>query len=139
MNLSLLLSATLLALLSGPLLYGAARERPAVLAFLDGFVLVAISGLVTLEVLPETLDSGGYASLVFLVLGALGPSLLENQLHNAQARASRAALYAGDGRPGAAQHRRRHRAGAATRRRRRGRAATSRSRWRSPYTACRSG
>ncbi|WP_428309662.1 permease [Hydrocarboniphaga sp.] len=90
MNLALL-SATLLALLSGPLLYGAARERPAVLAFLDGFVLVAISGLVMLEVLPETLDRGGYASLLFLVLGALGPSLLENQLHHAK-RAHLAAL-----------------------------------------------
>ncbi|WP_299696211.1 permease [Hydrocarboniphaga sp.] len=90
MNL-LLLSATLLALLSGPLLYGAARERPAVLAFLDGFVLVAISGLVMLEVLPDTLQSGGYASLVFLALGALGPSLLEHQLHHAK-RAHVAAL-----------------------------------------------
>jgi hypothetical protein len=83
MNL-VLLSATLLALLSGPLLYGAARDRPAVLAFLDGFVLVAISGLVMVEVLPETLDSGGYWSLAFLALGALGPSLFEQQLHNAR-------------------------------------------------------
>lgn len=90
MNL-LLLSATVLALLSGPLLYGAAHRRPAVLAFLDGFVLVAITGLVMLEVLPETLESGGYASLVFLALGALGPSLLEHQLHHAK-RAHLAAL-----------------------------------------------
>lgn len=86
-----LLSATLLALLSGPLLYSAARARPAVLAFLDGFVLVAISGLVVLEVLPETLDAGGYASLGFLALGALGPTLLEHQLHHAR-RAHVAAL-----------------------------------------------
>lgn len=90
MNLALL-TVTLLALLSGPLLYAAARERPALLAYLDGFVLVAISGLVMLEVLPETLDAGGYASLAFLALGALGPSLLEQQLHNAK-RAHLAAL-----------------------------------------------
>jgi len=90
MNL-LLLSATLLALLSGPLLYAGARERPAVLAFLDGFVLVAISGLVMLEVMPDTLESGGYASLGFLALGAMGPSLLEHQLHHAR-RAHVAAL-----------------------------------------------
>lgn len=83
MNL-VLLSATLLALLCGPLLYAGARQRPNLLAFLDGFVLVAISGLVVLEVLPDTIAAGGAWSLGFLVLGALGPSLFEHQLHHAR-------------------------------------------------------
>ena len=42
------LLATLLALAAGPALYTAARARPAMLAFLDGFVLVSIAGLVVL-------------------------------------------------------------------------------------------
>ncbi len=83
MNL-LLLSVTLLALFCGPLLYVAARRRLGLLSFLDGFVLVTISGLVLLEVLPETLESGGLWALLFLALGALGPTLLENQLHHAR-------------------------------------------------------
>ncbi|EIT69652.1 MULTISPECIES: permease [Hydrocarboniphaga] len=83
MNL-LLLSASLFALAAGPVLYVAARRRLGLLAFLDGFVLVAISGLVLLEVLPATLESGGFWALVFLALGALGPTVLENQLHHAR-------------------------------------------------------
>jgi hypothetical protein len=83
MNL-LLLSATLLALLAGPVLYAAARRRPVLLSLLDGFVVVAISGLVVLEVLPNTLASGGVWALGFLVVGALGPTLLERQLHHAR-------------------------------------------------------
>lgn len=83
MNLLLLL-ATLIALPSGPLLYALARYRFGLLSFLDGFVLVAISGLVLLEVLPETLASGGLAAVSFLLLGALGPTLFERQLHRAR-------------------------------------------------------
>lgn len=89
---SLLLIATLLALLSGPLLYALARERPALLAFLDGFVLVSISGLVLLDVVPDAFASGGLASLAFLLLGLLGPTLFEHLLSHARREAHLAAL-----------------------------------------------
>lgn len=83
MNL-VLLTATLAALLSGPLLYAAARDRAPLLAFIDGFVLVAITGLVLVEVLPEAFGSGGWWSIGFMLLGALGPTLFEHQLHHAR-------------------------------------------------------
>lgn len=80
----LLLIATLAAILSGPLLYAVARRRPTLLAFLDGFVVVSIAGLVALEVVPGAFGEGGAWSAAFLLLGALGPSLVEHLLHNAR-------------------------------------------------------
>ncbi|QHS09886.1 hypothetical protein [Sinimarinibacterium sp. NLF-5-8] len=87
-----LLLATLAALLSGPLWYAAARHRPALLSFLDGFVLVSISGLVLIEVLPEASTSGGLWTLVFVVLGLFGPTLLEQRLAHARREAHLLAL-----------------------------------------------
>lgn len=91
MHLALLL-ATLAALLSGPLLYACARTRPPLLALLDGFLLVSISGLVLLEAVPGTFSSGGAISVVFLLLGLLGPSALEHWLRRAQREAHLATL-----------------------------------------------
>lgn len=86
------LIATLTALLCGPLLYAVARHRAGVLAFLDGFVLVSIAGLVLLEVVPGAFGEGGAWSLAFLVLGAIGPNLLERALHHARREAHIATL-----------------------------------------------
>ena len=86
------LIATVAALLCGPLLYAVARYRPPVLAFLDGFVLVSIAGLVLLEVLPGTFAEGGAWSLAFLVAGAIGPSIVERALHEARREAHLATL-----------------------------------------------
>lgn len=91
MNLLPLL-ATLAALLCGPLLYGLARPRPALLAFLDGFVLVSIAGLVLLEVVPGAFGDGGPWSFAFLALGAIGPSLVEHGLQHARREAHLATL-----------------------------------------------
>lgn len=77
---AILLFATLAALASGPLWYLLAQRRPALLSFLDGFVLISICGLVLLEVLPEAFSAGGLWSLGFLALGLLGPSVLEHGL-----------------------------------------------------------
>jgi len=91
MHLALLL-ATLVALLSGPLIYAAARRRPALLAFLDGFVLVSIAGLVLLEVVPGAFVEGGLWSGAFLLMGLLGPTLLEHLLTRVRRSAHIAAL-----------------------------------------------
>jgi uncharacterized membrane protein YraQ (UPF0718 family) len=87
-----LLLATLLALLSGPPLYAVARRQPALLSFLDGFVLISITGLVLLEVLPESFATGGIFSLVFVAAGMLGPTALEHGLTHARREAHLLAL-----------------------------------------------
>lgn len=86
------LLATLAALLCGPLLYVLARPRPSLLAFLDGFVLVSIAGLVLLEVVPGAYGEGGVWSFGFLALGAIGPSLVEQGLQRARREAHLATL-----------------------------------------------
>ncbi len=88
----LLLSATLAALLSGPALYAIAQRHPALLSFLDGFVLVSIAGLVLLEVVPDAFAAGGWISLLFLLLGLLGPTALEHGLTHARREAHLLAL-----------------------------------------------
>lgn len=87
-----LLLATLAALLSGPLLYSWAQTRSAVLAFLDGFLFVSILGLVLLEAVPGTFSAGGGWSALFLIVGLLGPSLLERGISRARRKAHLAAL-----------------------------------------------
>ncbi|TXH04978.1 MAG: hypothetical protein E6R07_06310 [Nevskiaceae bacterium] len=91
MNLLLLL-ATLAALLSGPLLYAVARRRPRLLRAMDAFVLVSVTGLVLLDVLPETWERSGAWSLLFIGLGLLGPTALEHLLTRARREAHLAAL-----------------------------------------------
>lgn len=86
------LIATLLALAAGPLLYAVARREPRALGFLDGFLLISISGLVLLEVVPEAVLSGGPWSVVFLVAGLFGPTLLERAFRRAEREAHILAL-----------------------------------------------
>lgn len=86
------LIATLLALAAGPVLYAGARSRPRMLAFLDGFVLVSIAGLVVLEVVPGTFLEGGPWSLAFLLAGLFGPTLLEHRFRHAEREAHIGAL-----------------------------------------------
>ena len=49
-----LLIASLLALVVGPLAYHLTRDRLSGLAMLDGFVVVAISGLILIRILIRT-------------------------------------------------------------------------------------
>jgi uncharacterized membrane protein YraQ (UPF0718 family) len=77
----LLLSVVVLAL--GPIFYRAARTRSNGLALIDGFVVVAISGLVLLTIVPESVRSGGWWALLFCAVGLLGPTLLEQAFRGA--------------------------------------------------------
>lgn len=78
------LIATLIALAAGPALYAAARESARTQAFLDGFVVVSIAGLVVFEVAPDTFKAGGIGSLVFLIAGVFGPTALESWFRRAE-------------------------------------------------------
>lgn len=89
---TVLLTATLIALLAGPPLYALAKRQPALLTILDGFVLVSITGLVLVEVLPEAFAAGGALSLLWLLLGMLGPTALEHSLTRARRTAHLLAL-----------------------------------------------
>ncbi len=86
------LVASVLILGLGPALYRLARQRPAWLSALDGFLLVAICGLVLLDVLPETLEQSGWLAILFVLAGFLGPSLVEHWFHRLAGPAHRVAI-----------------------------------------------
>lgn len=71
------LIASLVALLFGPVAGSAAAERTDLRAGLDGFVLVAILGIVGIEVLPTILHSAGPVAILFLIAGLVLPWALE--------------------------------------------------------------
>lgn len=83
MHLSLLI-ATLLALLSGPLIYAGANQRPRLLHVVDLLILVSVGALLIVEVLPSTFSNGGWWSGIFLMAGLLGPTVIEHLLSKAR-------------------------------------------------------
>ncbi len=93
-----LLAASLLTLAAGPLLYQtarAARFASPLLAGLDGFVFVAITGLVLLHVLPESVALGGWTAVVACLVGLIAPTLLEHRLHGRARQVHAVALLLG--------------------------------------------
>jgi len=72
-----LLIGSMAALFVGPVLYRSSRSLDQARSFLDGFVFVAISGLLGLHILPEILAEGGMTSLGLLAVGFLGPTIME--------------------------------------------------------------
>ncbi len=82
----LILLASILALASGPLIYGRATPRSFFGRALDGFVFVAISGLVLLEVLPEVVEHAGPWVLLAVAAGLWGPTWLERMFRRAAHR-----------------------------------------------------
>lgn len=77
----LLLIISLAALAIGPLLFRVADRVGSGLAALDGFVMVAISGLVLVHIIPHSLTEAGTVAVVLAAIGFLGPGLLERVLH----------------------------------------------------------
>lgn len=71
------LTISCLALLVGPVLFAAERERPAVLSFLDGFVILSIGAIVLLHVVPEAIHAAGWIAVPVAIVGLALPSFTE--------------------------------------------------------------
>ncbi|HEY0930917.1 MAG TPA: permease [Gemmatimonas sp.] len=80
MSVSALLPASLGALVIGPLLSRFARSRPPVIAFVDGFIVVSIGGLVLLDVVPHALEHRDVIAMLCMALGYLVPGMAEKLL-----------------------------------------------------------
>ncbi len=83
MNLALSIAALLL----GPFVYAAGRRRPSIRQLLDGFVLVAVSGIVCVYIVPEAIVGGGNYAVASLVLGLLFPVVIERVFHHSMHKA----------------------------------------------------
>lgn len=87
-----LLFASLLALAVGPILHQLARVKGTMLAALDGFVYVAIGGVVFFHIVPESYELAGWWTLLALLVGLVGPGLIEHRLRGVARQAHAAAL-----------------------------------------------
>ncbi len=74
----ILLIISLVALLIGPLTFHFLRPNTVLLHILDGFVLVAVSGLVLFHLLPHSVALGGVGAAVAAAGGLLIPLILEH-------------------------------------------------------------
>ena len=88
-----LLVASVLALFLGPPLLRLARGSGWALRLLDGFIYVAIGGLVLLHVLPEAIHHSGWWALAAVGVGMAGPSIVERRLERSAKQAHAAALF----------------------------------------------
>ncbi len=75
------------ALLLGPLVYAWGRSRPIAKQMLDGFVLVAIAGIVCVNIIPPAIDLGGWIAIVALGAGLGFPVAVEKVFRRSVHRA----------------------------------------------------
>lgn len=87
---SLLISLAVLAL--GPVLHRLALRTRFILPVLDGFIFVAIGGLVLQHTVVESFHLAGWPVVPVALLGFLGPTIGEKVLHRAAVHVHRAAL-----------------------------------------------
>lgn len=89
----MLLTISLLAPLLGPLLVAAIARVTALRGLLDGFVIVAIGGLVGAHVLPESIASLGWPAVPAALVGLALPKLLHAHDHPTQKGAASRFLW----------------------------------------------
>ena len=87
-----LLVLSLIALALGPLVLRVARGSDVALRVLDGFIYVAIGGLVLFHVLPPLVERVGLWAFVAAGVGMLGPTLVERRIQASARSAHRLAL-----------------------------------------------
>ena len=87
-----LLLLSLVAFALGPLLYVMADRARASLAALDGFVMVAVSGLALVHIIPHAVATAGAWAVVVAALGFILPGFVEHRLERAARQTHTAAL-----------------------------------------------
>lgn len=78
---SLILS--IFTLFIGPIIYRKVARSETLLEIIDGFIFVSIAALVMQHILPASSGDGGVAILACLLLGFIGPNVLESRLSKA--------------------------------------------------------
>jgi len=91
----MILLASIVALLIGPILFNLTRTNTKMLDLFDGFIFVVIGGLVIFHILPESIESAGLWSIGFVLLGLMGPSIAESLFHKAAALTHKSTLALG--------------------------------------------
>jgi len=89
------LLASLAALVVGPLMLAAFGARRGVASFLDGFVVVAVPGLIFLHFAPEAVEHLDVLPILFLVVGFWLPVGVERHLRDPRGRTDQLALLLG--------------------------------------------
>ncbi len=87
-----LLLISLLAFALGPVLYALADRAKSSLAALDGFVMIAVSGLALVHIIPHAVATGGPWAILVAGAGFIGPGLVEHRLERAARQTHTAAL-----------------------------------------------
>jgi zinc transporter ZupT len=78
----MLLAASAIALLIGPLLFQLTRAGSRALGFFEGFAFITIVGLLCFGMLPQAIGTGGALAWFFAGLGLLFPVALEKLFHH---------------------------------------------------------
>jgi zinc transporter ZupT len=90
-----LLGLSVVVLVLGPLSLARLERSRVALQLMDGFVLVSVAGLVLADVLPHALRQGGWVVVPLVLIGLIGPSMLEGRLGHAARRVHLATLFVG--------------------------------------------
>ena len=77
-----MLLLSLLPLVAAPLLYALCQKKKSLIQLMDGFIFVAIGGLIISGIIPEILHYGGWWSILFLLAGLALPTFSEKVFHN---------------------------------------------------------
>ena len=81
------LALSTIALLLGPCIYALGRRQPTTRLVFDGFVFIAVAGIVCVDIIPAALLNGGALALVFLAFGLVFPTLAESAFSQAAHKA----------------------------------------------------
>ncbi|GEM_PF-2700870 len=76
------LAAGIAALGVAPLIIALLRPWSRSLSFLDGFIFVAMGGLILLDILPESVERVGWTALLLAGVGLMAPAWLESVFRN---------------------------------------------------------